>query len=247
MAKTTGGYQTPPGTPTLEEIIKIFSIAKNFEFLGDFERDDIVIKFRVTRKECSDIGLNVNLFASAFLSETKDHLSRLSFFEELVKKYSNPDEGGVTAADCMAFIRNEKAHCPPDGVEGHMRRRLFDSVLAKLNELGEWRTFVDAERFEKARKRKEAEDAVRRAAEEAMRRQEERERRRKEQGRRSKVRPEGKWWEILGVSQNANKATIKSAWRKLAQRFHPDRQGGDPKKMAEINAAKDEGLSVASS
>lgn len=56
-----------------------------------------------------------------------------------------------------------------------------------------------------------------------------------------------RWWEILGVPANANKATIKSARRKLAKIYHPDRcrEAGADKKMAEINAATDEGLAGA--
>lgn len=51
-----------------------------------------------------------------------------------------------------------------------------------------------------------------------------------------------KWYEILGVSPGADKATIKSAWRALAKKHHPDRAGGSNESMTRINAAKDEGL-----
>ena len=44
-------------------------------------------------------------------------------------------------------------------------------------------------------------------------------------------------YEILGVKKDATMAEIKKAWRNLAADNHPDRAGGDPKKMAEINAA----------
>jgi hypothetical protein len=53
-----------------------------------------------------------------------------------------------------------------------------------------------------------------------------------------------KWYEILGIPASADKATIKSAWRKLAKQYHPDRNK-DPKAgfiMAQINKAKDDGL-----
>jgi DnaJ-domain-containing protein 1 len=52
------------------------------------------------------------------------------------------------------------------------------------------------------------------------------------------------WFAILGVPASADKATIKSAWRKLAKVYHPDRNP-DPKAgeiMAKINKAKDDGL-----
>ena len=47
--------------------------------------------------------------------------------------------------------------------------------------------------------------------------------------------PEGPW-DTLGVPANATKAAIKTAYRKLAMKYHPDR-GGDEEKMQLINAA----------
>lgn len=46
----------------------------------------------------------------------------------------------------------------------------------------------------------------------------------------------GEWWQVLGVARDADAATIKTAYRRLASENHPDK-GGDPARMASINAA----------
>lgn len=45
------------------------------------------------------------------------------------------------------------------------------------------------------------------------------------------------YYEILGVEKGASDEEIKKAYRKLAHRFHPDKQGGDEAKFKEINEA----------
>jgi hypothetical protein len=50
------------------------------------------------------------------------------------------------------------------------------------------------------------------------------------------------WWEVLGVSHNARRDEIEGAWMSLARQWHPDKEGGSHSRMAEINAARDEGL-----
>jgi len=47
----------------------------------------------------------------------------------------------------------------------------------------------------------------------------------------------GEWWQLLGVSMGASEAEVKAAYRKLCSTFHPDKEGGDAAKMAEINEA----------
>src|ERR1700687_6125271 len=49
-------------------------------------------------------------------------------------------------------------------------------------------------------------------------------------------------YEVLGVPRGANAAAIKSAYRKLAKKHHPDNNKNDPKSAArfsEINSANE--------
>ncbi len=45
------------------------------------------------------------------------------------------------------------------------------------------------------------------------------------------------YYEILGVSKDASEDEIKKAYRKLAHKHHPDKEGGDEEKFKEINSA----------
>jgi len=45
------------------------------------------------------------------------------------------------------------------------------------------------------------------------------------------------YYEILGVSRDASEKEIKKAYRKLAHKYHPDKEGGDEDKFKEINEA----------
>ncbi|MDO8493699.1 MAG: molecular chaperone DnaJ [bacterium] len=45
------------------------------------------------------------------------------------------------------------------------------------------------------------------------------------------------YYQVLGVDKKASKDEIKSAFRKLAHKFHPDKNNGDEKKFKEVNEA----------
>jgi len=45
------------------------------------------------------------------------------------------------------------------------------------------------------------------------------------------------YYKILGVDKNASQEEIKKAYWRLAQKYHPDKPGGNEKKFKEINEA----------
>ena len=50
------------------------------------------------------------------------------------------------------------------------------------------------------------------------------------------------YYEVLGIGKNATEAEIKSAYRKLAKKYHPDLNPGDKdaeEKFKEVNEAND--------
>lgn len=51
-------------------------------------------------------------------------------------------------------------------------------------------------------------------------------------------------WDVLGLKPDASEVDIVSAWRRLAQERHPDKEGGSHDAMSELNAAKDIAIST---
>src|SRR6185436_5813248 len=45
------------------------------------------------------------------------------------------------------------------------------------------------------------------------------------------------YYDILGIQKGATEEEIKSAFRKLAHKYHPDKKGGDEKKFKEVSEA----------
>ena len=47
------------------------------------------------------------------------------------------------------------------------------------------------------------------------------------------------YYQVLGVSRDADEAAIKKAYRKLAMKYHPDRNAGDAKSEEMFKEAKE--------
>ena len=50
------------------------------------------------------------------------------------------------------------------------------------------------------------------------------------------------YYEILGITRNASQEEIKAAYRKLALKYHPDRNPGDKKAEDKFKEAADAAL-----
>jgi len=50
------------------------------------------------------------------------------------------------------------------------------------------------------------------------------------------------WSEILDITDKSTRDQVRSAYRALASRYHPDKPGGSHEKMAELNAAQERAL-----
>jgi hypothetical protein len=50
------------------------------------------------------------------------------------------------------------------------------------------------------------------------------------------------WFQVLGVSANATREQIDEAYRRLAMKAHPDRDGGSTELMSRLNSAREDGI-----
>jgi hypothetical protein len=50
------------------------------------------------------------------------------------------------------------------------------------------------------------------------------------------------WFQVLGVTANATREQIDEAYRRLAMKAHPDRDGGSSELMARLNSAREDGI-----
>jgi len=51
--------------------------------------------------------------------------------------------------------------------------------------------------------------------------------------------PEPHWSQVLDVAVGASIEEIEAGFRRMAAKYHPDREGGSSERMAQINAARD--------
>lgn len=50
------------------------------------------------------------------------------------------------------------------------------------------------------------------------------------------------WWDVLQVPKHSTREAVKTAYRSLASKHHPDKPGGSHAAMAELNAAQEAAL-----
>lgn len=165
----------PPDPPTLEQLAGMLEASLEVKAYRTKDGSRSRIEFLIDNDRLAANGLSCYATGAQILEGLRDAMARLRYIDECTKTYSDPEKKGATAADCQAFIANELKHVSPTfDLESNMRRRMFNTTLQKLVELGMWRAAIDAERFQNQREAERKRQKRQEEINESIRKQQER-------------------------------------------------------------------------